>query len=175
VVIFGGSQGALHLDQAAVGACRLLRHRADLQVVLLTGPAHLDLVRRAVADQDGSLVVRVLGFLDRMELAYAAADLVVARAGATTVAEITVCGLPAVLVPYPYATARHQDANAAALHRSGAATVVPDERLSAEGLAARIEGLVDHRERLAFMAGRSRAMGRPHAAKTLADVVTAAA
>lgn len=172
VVVFGGSQGALHLDRSAVGACRLLAARDDLQVLLITGPAHLETMRLGLEPPpSGGLRVRMLGYLDRMELAYALADLVVARAGATSLAEITACGLPSLLVPYPHATGRHQEANARALERAGAASVMLDERVSADSLAGRIESLIDHRERLEAMASRSRAFGRPDAADALADLV----
>ncbi|HEX9234753.1 MAG TPA: undecaprenyldiphospho-muramoylpentapeptide beta-N-acetylglucosaminyltransferase [Actinomycetota bacterium] len=169
VLIFGGSQGAVHIDRAAAGACRLLRTRADLQILLITGPAHLGAIRRGIPD-DGSILVRALGYVDRMDLAYACADLVVSRAGATTVAELTVCGLPGLLVPYPYATGRHQEANARALQRAGAATVVLDEHLSGEVLAVRIESLIDHDERLRAMAERSAGLGRADAAGRVADL-----
>ena len=106
-----------------------------------------------------------------MELAFGCADLVVFRSGAMTIAEVTVCGLPSLLVPYPYATAGHQEANARALQRVGGASVLLDDQLSAESLADRITSLVDHQERLSAMAERSRAFGRPDAAERLADVV----
>jgi UDP-N-acetylglucosamine--N-acetylmuramyl-(pentapeptide) pyrophosphoryl-undecaprenol N-acetylglucosamine transferase len=173
VLIFGGSQGALHIDRASVGACRVLAGRADLQIVLITGPAHLDTIARALpSDSAGrGLVVRVLGYLDRMELAYACADLVVCRSGATTIAEVTVCGLPSLQVPYPYATRGHQEANARALQRAGAAAVLLDEQLSSETLAVRIESLIDHQERLEAMAEWAMAYGRPDAGDRLADLV----
>jgi UDP-N-acetylglucosamine--N-acetylmuramyl-(pentapeptide) pyrophosphoryl-undecaprenol N-acetylglucosamine transferase len=169
VVVFGGSQGALHIDRAAAGACQLMLDRGDLQVVLITGPAHLDEIRRGLP-RSGSLVVRSFGYLDRMELAYACADLVVARAGATTMAELTVCGLPALVIPYPHATGNHQEANARALQRAGGAAVLPDREVSAEVLAARIDSLIGHGERLTAMAERSASFGRPDAAERLADV-----
>jgi len=175
VLVFGGSQGALHVDRAAAGACRILAGRRDLQVVLITGEAHLDPIRRSLPPGTRGVVVRAFGFLDRMDLAYACADLVVSRAGATTIAEITAVGLPAVLVPYPYATGRHQEANAHALRRAGGASVMLDDQLSAESLAGRIEGMIDHRERLEAMAERSRAFGKPDAADRLADLVEEAA
>jgi UDP-N-acetylglucosamine--N-acetylmuramyl-(pentapeptide) pyrophosphoryl-undecaprenol N-acetylglucosamine transferase len=175
VVIFGGSQGALHIDRAAVGMARLLGGRADLQVVLITGPAHLAMVGPglpgSVGDGTGGILVRALGYLDRMELAFACADLVVSRAGATTVAELTACGLPAVLIPYPYATGRHQEANARAVQRAGGATVLLDEQLTAETLASRVVALVGDEERLGAMAQRSASFGRPDAAERLADLV----
>jgi UDP-N-acetylglucosamine--N-acetylmuramyl-(pentapeptide) pyrophosphoryl-undecaprenol N-acetylglucosamine transferase len=171
ILVFGGSQGALHIDRAAVGACRLLWSRADLQIVLITGPAHLEAVGRALPSSPGGLLVRVLGYLDRMELAYASADLVVCRSGATTIAEVTACGLPSLQVPYPYATRGHQEANARALQRAGGASVLLDEQLSSDSLAIRIEALIDHVERLQAMAERARAFGRPDAGDRLADLV----
>jgi UDP-N-acetylglucosamine--N-acetylmuramyl-(pentapeptide) pyrophosphoryl-undecaprenol N-acetylglucosamine transferase len=174
IVVFGGSQGALHLDRAVVGAAALLRDRADLQVLLLTGRAHHEAVRSSLPS-NGGLVVRTAAFLERMELAYAIADLVVARAGATTIAEVTACGIPALFVPYPYATAGHQEANARAVQRAGGASVLLDDRLDAEVLAERILSLVDHDERLEAMAERSAAFGRPDAAERVAELVIGAA
>jgi UDP-N-acetylglucosamine--N-acetylmuramyl-(pentapeptide) pyrophosphoryl-undecaprenol N-acetylglucosamine transferase len=106
-----------------------------------------------------------------MELAFACADLVVARAGATTIAELTVCGLPSVLVPYPYATRDHQAANARAVQRAGGASVLLDDQLTAESLAERISSLIDDGERLEAMAERARAFGRPNASARLAEAV----
>ena len=170
VVVFGGSQGALHLDRAVVGTCTLLRDRADLQLLVLTGRAHHEAIASAIP-AGGSLLVRTLPFLDRMELAYAVAGLVVARAGATTIAEVTACGVPALLVPYPYATGHHQEANARAVQRAGGASVLLDDQLSPSVLAERVLSVVDHRERLEAMAERSAAFGRPDAAGRVADLV----
>jgi len=174
VVIFGGSQGALHIDRAAVGACTLLRERADVQVLLLTGPAHHEVTVRGLPS-GSALVVRALPFLDRMELAYAVADLVVSRAGATTIAEVAACGVPSVLVPYPYATAGHQEANARAVQRAGGASVVLDDQLTAELLAERVESLLDHDERLRAMSSAATAWSRPDAAAAVAELVVRAA
>lgn len=174
VVVMGGSQGALRVNRAAVDAARLLSERRDLQILLITGQAHLDAVRGALPES-GPLVVRTMAFLDRIELAYAVADLVVGRAGATTVAEVAACGLPALLVPYPYATARHQEANARVLQRAGGATVLLDDECTGPALAERLEALIDHDERLVAMARGSAAFGRPEAAGALADLATRAA
>jgi UDP-N-acetylglucosamine--N-acetylmuramyl-(pentapeptide) pyrophosphoryl-undecaprenol N-acetylglucosamine transferase len=170
VVVFGGSQGALHINRATVGACRILGDRDDVQILLLTGRAHHAMIDEALPRRR-PLQVRSLPFLDRMELAYGVADLVVSRAGATTVAEITACGVPSLLIPYPYATAHHQEANARAVQRAGAASVLLDDQLSPEELADRIVSLVDHEERLRSMAERARAFGRPDASERLAELV----
>ena len=172
IVVFGGSQGALHVNRAFAEALRVW-DRSDLQVVLLTGPAHVEAVRASLP-AGGTVTVRVQGFLERMELAYAVADAVVARAGATTIAEIAVSGLPSLLVPYPYATGRHQEANARALQRAGAATMVLDDELDGCVLADRIEWLLSDDHRLRSMGERARAWSKPDAANALARTVLAA-
>lgn len=172
LVVLGGSQGALHVNRAVVAALGRLE-RDDLQVVLLTGPAHVAATEASLPGAT-QVRVRVLGFLERMELAYAVADLVVARAGATTVAELAVCGLPAIVIPYPYATGRHQEANARALQRAGGATMLLDDELDGRVLAERIAWLLDDDDRRRAMAERSSSWGRPDAADALAEVVLAA-
>ncbi|HEX2025181.1 MAG TPA: UDP-N-acetylglucosamine--N-acetylmuramyl-(pentapeptide) pyrophosphoryl-undecaprenol N-acetylglucosamine transferase, partial [Actinomycetota bacterium] len=173
VVVFGGSQGALRLNRAAVELAGLLAPRGDLQLVVLTGPQHHDDVRRRLPPPS-SLIVRTSAFLDRMELAYAAADLVVCRAGATTVAELTACGLPSILIPYPYATGRHQEANARALQRAGAAEVVLDDAATGETLQRGIASILDDAGRLLSMSRSSARFGRPEAADAVTDVAVAA-
>jgi UDP-N-acetylglucosamine--N-acetylmuramyl-(pentapeptide) pyrophosphoryl-undecaprenol N-acetylglucosamine transferase len=113
----------------------------------------------------------VIGFLDRMELAYAVADLVVARAGATTVAELSVCGIASVLVPYPYATGRHQDANARALERAGGASVVLDDELDRGALTERLRRLLGDDGARTRMGERAAAWAKPGAADALARAV----
>jgi UDP-N-acetylglucosamine--N-acetylmuramyl-(pentapeptide) pyrophosphoryl-undecaprenol N-acetylglucosamine transferase len=115
--------------------------------------------------------VRALPFLDRMELAYAVSDLVVSRSGATAIAEQTVCGLPAILVPYPHATENHQEANARELERSGAAEVVRDGALTPAAFAARVRGLLDDPARLASVAKQALAWAKPDAAQRFAALV----
>lgn len=173
VVIFGGSQGALHVNRAAVDAVRRLEG-VDAQVLLLAGPAHADGVATEIA-REARVPVRVLPFLARMEFAYAVADLAVCRAGATTCAEITVSGVPAILIPYPYATARHQDANARALERAGAASVLLDDELDGAVLAERIRSLLGDRERLGRMSRRALAWSKPDAADALARAIVGSA
>jgi UDP-N-acetylglucosamine--N-acetylmuramyl-(pentapeptide) pyrophosphoryl-undecaprenol N-acetylglucosamine transferase len=114
-------------------------------------------------------------FFDDVASLQAACDLVVSRAGATTVAEIAVVGRPAVLVPYPHATEGHQLANARALERAGAAIVIEDSRFTADALVSTVRDLLSDRERLAAMGERARALARPDAAARLARSVLAAA
>jgi UDP-N-acetylglucosamine--N-acetylmuramyl-(pentapeptide) pyrophosphoryl-undecaprenol N-acetylglucosamine transferase len=169
VLVFGGSQGALHLDRALLAALPALA-ASNLQVLLLTGPAHAETIR-SMLPRDREPPVYVVGFLDRMELAYAAADMVIARAGATTIAEIAVCGLPSVLIPYPYATGRHQEANARALQHAGASTMVLDDELDGSVLGERVAWLLGDDDRLRSMGERAAAWSRPDAAAALAEAV----
>jgi UDP-N-acetylglucosamine--N-acetylmuramyl-(pentapeptide) pyrophosphoryl-undecaprenol N-acetylglucosamine transferase len=170
VLIFGGSQGARRINQAAMGAIERLGDRSDLQIVFATGPRNVDDVRASLPASDG-LTVRLFPFVERMDLALAAADLVVCRSGATTVAELTCCGVPSILVPYPHHRDRQQELNARILQRDGAAVVLSDEDLTAELLATRIGDLLADESRLQRMGARAELLGRPDAAASLADVI----
>ena len=171
VVVLGGSLGALHLDEILASTLPLLRGRTDLQLLVATGPAHLDIVRSALTGA-GTLPVRVHAFIDRMDLALAVADLAVTRAGSGHIAELAVCGIPAILVPYPHATENHQEANARELERSGAARVLLDPGLSSEVLAAAILELMDDEVARAAMTRAIQSWGKPDAAQRLAALVT---
>lgn len=170
VVVLGGSQGAQHLDEVVAAAVGLLRDRADLQLLVSTGPGREAALDEAARDA-GVLLVRPCGFIERMDLALAIADVAVARAGAGHIAELTVCGVPMILVPYPHATENHQEANARELERAGAAEVVLDGDLTAERFAARVGALVGDVERCASMAEAARGWARPDADVRLADLV----
>src|SRR5205807_6924753 len=112
VIVNGGSQGATRLNELGVALAARWRDRDDVRVLIKAGRAHVDAVQGALAAAGGNGVGRVTAFLDRMDDAYAAADVMVCRAGAGTVAELAVTGTPAVLVPYPYAPDDHQTVNA---------------------------------------------------------------
>jgi UDP-N-acetylglucosamine--N-acetylmuramyl-(pentapeptide) pyrophosphoryl-undecaprenol N-acetylglucosamine transferase len=106
-----------------------------------------------------------------METAYAAADLLVCRSGATTVAEITARGLPAILVPYPYATDNHQEKNARQVEKLGAARLILDRDMTGKSLYEAVEPLIASKEDLQQMADASKKFGRPNAADILANLV----
>lgn len=168
VFVFGGSQGALHLDRAVAAALPLLAARGDLQLLVSTGPGRDAAVAGAV-DRSAAIRVAVVPFVDRMDRAFALADLVVARAGGS-VAEVTACGLPSILVPYPHATENHQEANARELVAAGAARMVLDRDLSSSTLAAAILDLVDDRATREAMASAALGWARPDAAARIADL-----
>ena len=174
VMVTGGSQGALHLDQVVAAALPVFVDREDLQLLVVAGPGREGAFDGA-AERAGAARVTVIPFLDRMELGYAAADLVVSRAGATTIAELAVCGLPSVLVPYPYATEDHQAANARELARVGAAVVVADAELTPSTFARSVIELLDDPDRLRSMGASARAWAKPDAADRFASLVAEAA
>ncbi len=165
VIVFGGSLGAARLNAAAIALAERWKGRDDVEALLVTGPKHLEDVQRALPD-DGS--VRVRGYLDRMEHAYAAADLVVCRAGASTVAEVAASGTPAVLVPYPYARSDHQTANARSLQRAGGAIVVPDPEATADRLGSLVDEVLGDDARLTALSAKAKLYGKPDAARDLA-------
>ena len=168
VVVVGGSLGALRLNEAAIGAFPL----EGVQALVLAGAAHVEGVRAALG---GRSDVRVEPYLDRMELAYEVADLIVARAGASSCAEIAACGIPAVLVPYPFATADHQTGNARALVDVGAAERIPDEALTPALLRETVARFLGDRARLEAMAAAARSVARPRAAEDLAALLRSVA
>jgi UDP-N-acetylglucosamine--N-acetylmuramyl-(pentapeptide) pyrophosphoryl-undecaprenol N-acetylglucosamine transferase len=163
LLVFGGSQGAHRLNAALAEAAPAL-HAAvpNLRVIHQTGAADRAELEARYASLGVAADVRE--FIDDMGAAYHAADLVVCRAGATTVAEITVLGKPAILVPYPFAADDHQRANAAVLAARGAGILVLDRELTGDGLAQTIIALARDRARLANMAEAARQLGVPDAA-----------
>jgi len=167
VFVFGGSRGASSINRAVMGAVRKLQGRDDLQFLIQTGKRDFALVADSVADLD--IGCRVYPFIEEMGLAYAVSDLVVCRAGAGAVAEITANALPAILVPYPHATAQHQESNARLLEARGAAQVILDADLNGEVLARTIASILSDPGRLETMSRDSRVLGRPDAAGEIAS------
>lgn len=174
ILVFGGSQGAVRLNRAAIELCGLLREREGLQILLVAGPRNHEEVVHSLPP-GGRLLVRVVPFLERIELAYSVADLAVSRAGATTVAELAVSGVPAILVPYPYATGNHQEANARAVERAGGAVVLLDGQATGAALAGQLEDLSRWPDRLESMGRAAMAFSRPDAADALAGLVASVA
>lgn len=172
VLFLGGSRGARRINEAVAGAGAALRD-ADIALVVQTGKDDLARVARALREAGARAVVR--DFYDNIAEAYAAADLVVSRAGATAISEIAFVGRPSVLVPYPHATEGHQMKNAVAMQEAGAAVVVPDQDFTSERLADVVRGLIEDRERLTSMADAARTVARPDAATQVARAVLALA
>jgi UDP-N-acetylglucosamine--N-acetylmuramyl-(pentapeptide) pyrophosphoryl-undecaprenol N-acetylglucosamine transferase len=166
VLVIGGSQGAASVN-AVIGSNIDHLRKENIRLVWQTGRSHeMELMNR----HEGSGVGVIRGFLDDMESAYAAADLVVSRAGASALAEITVMGKPAILVPYPFAAEDHQTMNAVSMVEAGAAVLVPDSH-AGERLIREIIGLKYDPKRLTDMKHASETLARPDAAATIAGKV----
>lgn len=170
ILLFGGSAGARRLNEAGPPLWTALRDIPGLRLVHQTGAEAAAAVRQAYAAL-GASGVEVHAFITDMGAAYAAADLVICRAGATTLAELTGLGKPAILVPYPYAADDHQRVNAEALVRAGAARMVLDADATGERLAAEVRHLRADAGSLAEMGRRAQALGKPDAAaRVLAEI-----
>lgn len=170
VLAFGGSLGARRINSAVAGLAGAWATRSDVAVRHVVGSREWADVSRTTPPS-GDLVYQRVEFEDRMDVALAAADVAVCRAGASTIAELTVAGVPAVYVPFPAATGDHQTANARAVADAGGGVLVPDADLSAERLGRELDALVGAPDRLAAMATAARALGRPDAAARVAALV----
>jgi undecaprenyldiphospho-muramoylpentapeptide beta-N-acetylglucosaminyltransferase len=171
VLAVGGSQGSARLNAAVTEACGLLADRDDLIVRHVVGRTGGPGGVPVPESERGGLHYQVLGYEDDMPTALAAADLVVSRAGGSTVAELACAGRAAVLVPLPGATGDHQSANAAALADAGAAAVIGDSELDGRRLAGIIGDLLADPEGLAVMEQAAAALGEPGAAERVADLL----
>jgi UDP-N-acetylglucosamine--N-acetylmuramyl-(pentapeptide) pyrophosphoryl-undecaprenol N-acetylglucosamine transferase len=168
LLVFGGSAGAHRINLYMIEALERLKDLGSrLRVIHQTGEADFSSIKAAYSSLP--FKAEILPFIQRMDHAYAEADLVVCRAGATTIAELTALGKPAILVPYPYAAYDHQRWNAQALKEWGAAEMILDRELSGEKLAAEIRALHSDRERLKKMAEAARKLGQPEAAERIVD------
>jgi undecaprenyldiphospho-muramoylpentapeptide beta-N-acetylglucosaminyltransferase len=178
VGVVGGSLGARRVNVAAVGLAARWRGRGDRALYHVTGRREAERVRRDASERgllgaDGGLCYRMVDFENRMPRLYEAVDVMVCRAGASTVAELAVAGVPSVLVPLPGAPGDHQHANARALEEAGAALVVADADCDADRLGALLDELLGDPGRLREMGEAARALGRPDAADRIGELVVA--
>jgi UDP-N-acetylglucosamine--N-acetylmuramyl-(pentapeptide) pyrophosphoryl-undecaprenol N-acetylglucosamine transferase len=175
LLVIGGSQGARALNIEVCDAIPILQKMSSrIQVIHLTGESDYEWVRRCY--ENTSIRAYVAPFESRMKLLYDAADLVVARAGASTIAEIIQTGKPALLVPFPYATSQHQDENARHLERTGGAVVLrqqlaSSERPSIPGFQKTLLDLIEDRRRRWAMAESNRKLCNGCAAHKIAEVL----
>ena len=170
---FGGSLGARRINAAVAELAARWSDRRDLSLYHVAGRRDYGQFGRDEPGTSGGLEYRVVPFEDRMPVLYRAADVVVCRAGAMTVAELLVCGLPAILVPLPGAPRDHQTRNAEALVAGGAAILVPDAECTAARLESELAALLSDADRLAAMGEAARRLGHPDAAATVAELVEA--
>ena len=170
VAVFGGSLGALRLNNAVLGALDSWSGRDDLALRHAVGERDWSLVT-GVSRDTGALFWQPIRYDDQRELSLAAADLAVSRAGGNTVAELAAVGLPSVLVPLPGAPGDHQTANARQLAGAGAGVLVPDGELSASRFVSEVDGLLGDAARLEAMGEAARRVARRDAAEAVAALV----
>jgi UDP-N-acetylglucosamine--N-acetylmuramyl-(pentapeptide) pyrophosphoryl-undecaprenol N-acetylglucosamine transferase len=169
VLIFGGSQGAHAVNMAMVEAAPRLAAARGVDITHQTGERDVDVVRRAYAD--AGLAARVEPFLFNMDREMKNADLIVCRAGATTIAEFTAAGRAAVLIPLPTAADDHQRKNAEVLVKAGAAEMIEQKNLTGAVLADRVLALARDAARRNAIAEAARRFARPDAARVIVDRV----
>ncbi|MGB9919201.1 MAG: undecaprenyldiphospho-muramoylpentapeptide beta-N-acetylglucosaminyltransferase [Moorellales bacterium] len=175
VLAVGGSLGARRINEAMLALHRYWQGSTEVQIVHVTGEADFRAfqgrLRAAGIDPGRSGNITIVSYLHQMPQALAAADVVVARAGATFLAELTARGVAAVLIPYPYAAENHQEYNARALLRAGGCELILDRDLTPAALLEKVRHLLVDDRRREEMAARARALGRPRAAEKIADLL----
>ena len=167
LLLFGGSQGARALNQALIGALPVLEEFLP-QLHLIHQTGERDYQEAQAGYLRARVAAEVMPFIDNMPEAFARADLLLCRSGASTVAEVAAAGKPAIFVPFPKAADDHQRRNAEALAKAGAALLLPESELTSERLANAVLGLFGHRERLAAMGAAARKLAHPNAARDIA-------
>ncbi|NUO81138.1 undecaprenyldiphospho-muramoylpentapeptide beta-N-acetylglucosaminyltransferase [candidate division KSB1 bacterium] len=166
LLVFGGSQGARRINELILELLPRLMEIGSLQILWGVGPSHFDKIAPHVQQHTR---VAVVAYLEDMNLAYALADFVVCRAGASTIFELLLCALPAILIPFPFATADHQTFNARALEKAGAARLLMEKDLRVEELFEAIRALASEASLRMRMAEAARKLSRPHAAEEIVD------
>ena len=171
LLIFGGSQGSRILNDTVTGALLFLAPLKDsLEIVHQTGPNDLEKIRKAYRESAFANAT-VVPYLDPIVDQMAAADLIVCRAGAMTIGELSAIGRAAILVPFAAATNNHQELNARVVERAGGAVVLTEAELSPEKLAAAITDIVSDPERAARMGASSKTLSLPSATKNIVDLI----
>lgn len=173
ILVVGGSQGARAVSELVLGAAPILAAaKVDFSLVHQTGAADRERIEaryREMGELGANGRVQVHAFIDDMAGAYGAADVVIGRAGALTLAELAIVGKPAILIPLPTAADDHQSKNAAQFAQAGAALVLDQRTATAQELANAIAGLAADRDKQAAMGQAMRALARPRAAEAIVD------
>jgi UDP-N-acetylglucosamine--N-acetylmuramyl-(pentapeptide) pyrophosphoryl-undecaprenol N-acetylglucosamine transferase len=169
LLIFGGSQGAHSINMAVLNALPYLKGmEAKLKIIHQTGSTDVDTVSEAYRSH--RIDAEVLPFITDMARAYRNADLLICRAGATSIAEVTACGKAAILIPFPYAANDHQTKNAEALVKAGAAVLMKEADLDGKKLAEVIVYFYNHRELISGIEVKSASLGNKKAASDIVDI-----
>lgn len=172
ILVAGGSRGARSINRAMLDVYKHFHRSESIQILHVTGQNEYNSIvgniKQSGIDLTSNGNIMVKPYLYNMPFALAAADLAIFRAGAVGLAELTARGIPAILVPYPYAAENHQEFNARVLERYGAAKVIADKELTGPKLTATLKQLLEDKAMLLGMANKSRELGRPEAAAVIA-------
>jgi UDP-N-acetylglucosamine--N-acetylmuramyl-(pentapeptide) pyrophosphoryl-undecaprenol N-acetylglucosamine transferase len=167
LLVFGGSQGARRINELVLEILPRLQAMENFQMLWATGPQNFDqMVRRAASMSN----IKIVSYIDDMASAYTIADFVLCRAGATTIFELTNCGLPSILVPFPFATADHQTFNARALAQANAARLLIEKELTAEKLFDDLHELATQPGMRQKMSSAAKKLARPRAADEIVEM-----
>ena len=170
LLVLGGSQGAKCLNRLAGSAIQVLWQSGfHLEIIHQTGKLDVSHVEKFY--KDANIPAKVTPFISNIGESYSWADLVICRAGAGTLAELTTLGKPSILIPYPWATDSHQDANARKLTEAGAAKYFLEEEIGAIKLAGEIQSLLEDPQKLINMGENARKLGKPTAATEIASTL----
>lgn len=172
LLFLGGSQGAHHLNKTAIKTLCLIQKEKwgeNIQFILITGEKDYSrIIEKSKINKTKGII---FSYLSDIHYALAASDLVISRSGATTISEITACGLPCILVPYPFATDQHQLENAFALEKQGAAKVIIQEKLNPLLLKTTIKHILQNQQLRNKMGKASQDLGKLEAAQNLTDLI----
>lgn len=170
ILVFGGSLGAHSINLAIIEALDWLEGvRRDIRLTHLTGPADLEMVESGYREKN--FEVTVAAYLEQMQQVYQQADLVIARAGATTLSELAYFGLPAILIPYPFAAENHQLINAQVFEKAGAAKIILNSELNGQKLAEVIIGLLSDEKQLSIMGKNTKELFVPGAMEKIVKII----
>ena len=172
VLVFGGSGGARTINNSVIETYDRFRKFESLRIIHIVGNMDYESVSKTLEDvkkKSDNVSYFLYRYMQDIWRAYALSDLVICRAGATTIAEITAAGLPSILIPYPYATKDHQTKNAQIIERAGAAKILRNDALNSDVLFDEISWFMEHRDELENMSKKSLKISRPDAAKDAID------
>lgn len=179
ILVSGGSRGAHSINKAMLKVHKHFANNYRVQIMHVTGKTEYDFVKNGLEEIGLDLQkadnFAVYPYLYDMPKALAAADIAVFRSGATSLAELTARGVPSVLIPYPFAAENHQEFNARELEKNGASRVILNRDLTGDILIETLEQMMSSENTLQEMAQASRAMGKPNAAQTIAEMIVALA
>jgi UDP-N-acetylglucosamine--N-acetylmuramyl-(pentapeptide) pyrophosphoryl-undecaprenol N-acetylglucosamine transferase len=175
IIVTGGSRGARKINQSILALAEECSKMGKFQLLHVTGDSQYEAVMKSYKDRNISFDtsnLKVVPYLHNMPYALAASDLIISRCGAMTLSEITILGKPSILIPFPYSADNHQEYNARALEKKGAAVLIIEKDLSEKKLKEAVLELLNDKQKLNTMAANSRKLGVKDAAEKIGDIIS---